>query len=156
MSAISELMPSRGQVANMAQQAASDNSLANHTVELVNGLFVELQACFPAWRQAFPDTAALKMAKQTWVKAFIAGGIYQQKQIRIGLNEARLSENPFFPTSGQFVAWCHPKKNASDAAAHKLFVPALPRPKELVMAEKARGLEGVKKLRAMLKGKVKP
>ena len=163
MSSMSELMPSPSEQGQFSHEQAAqlvnqskpkDTLLTNHTIDLVNGLFAELQACFPAWRQAFPDTGALNMAKQTWVKAFITGGILRQEQIRAGLNEARLCENPFFPTSGQFIAWCRPKKkNANDAAAHRLFAPALPRPKEQVMAEKARGLEGVQKLRAMLKGK---
>ena len=39
------------------------------TTEVVNALFKELQAIFPAWKQAWPDDEALKAAKRSWIKS---------------------------------------------------------------------------------------
>jgi hypothetical protein len=42
------------------------------TVQVINALFRELMAIFPAWKQAWPDQEAINAAKATWTKAFMA------------------------------------------------------------------------------------
>lgn len=81
-------------------------------VEIVNRLFVELQAIFPAWRQAWPTDAALAAAKRNWVRAFMAAGIRDIAQIRYGLEQCRLSGSDFAPSAGKFVQWCQPTPEA--------------------------------------------
>ena len=78
------------------------------TVEVVNRLFVELQAIFPAWRQAWPDDKALAAAKRSWIKGFAAAGITSLEQIRFGLEQCRLYGGDFIPSVGKFIAWCRP------------------------------------------------
>lgn len=61
--------------------SAIPKTLPPGTIDVVNALFKELQAIFPAWKQAWPDDDALKAAKRSWTKAFIVEGINQLEQI---------------------------------------------------------------------------
>lgn len=78
------------------------------TTAVVNKLFNELQAIFPAWRQAWPDDKALAAAKRSWIKGFAAAGITSLEQIRFGLEQCRQSGADFAPSVGKFIAWCQP------------------------------------------------
>jgi hypothetical protein len=72
----------------------------------VNKLFTQLQAIFPAWRQAFPDDAALAEAKRQWSMGIIEAGLTSGDAIKAGLAKARKSKNPFIPSVGMFIEWC--------------------------------------------------
>ena len=74
----------------------------------VNDLFKSLQASFPAWKQAFPTTQELNLAKQVWVRALLEAGITEMEQIKLGTRKARASGSAFFPAVGQFIQWCKP------------------------------------------------
>lgn len=74
----------------------------------INKLFSELQTCFPAWRQTFTSKADMDAAKRTWARGLIEAKITSYKQIQWGLLKARRSESPFWPSLGQFIAWCQP------------------------------------------------
>lgn len=78
------------------------------TTQVVNSLFNELKAIFPAWRQAWPDDTALGRAKRTWIKGLMAAGINTLEQIRFGLETCRASGQDFAPSVGKFVEWCQP------------------------------------------------
>lgn len=78
------------------------------TAEVVNRLFLELQAIFPAWRQAWPDDRALAAAKRSWIKGFASAGISSLEQIRFGLEQCRLHGGDFAPSVGKFIGWCRP------------------------------------------------
>jgi hypothetical protein len=78
------------------------------TVQVINALFRELMAIFPAWKQAWPDDDALKAAKASWTKAFMAEGIQKIEQVRFGIEQCRKMKKPFAPSSGEFVAMCQP------------------------------------------------
>lgn len=78
------------------------------TARVVNALFQELQAIFPAWRQAWPDDKALAAAKKSWIKGFMAADITKIEQIRYGLEQCRADGCVFVPSVGQFIAWCRP------------------------------------------------
>jgi hypothetical protein len=82
--------------------------LAPGTVDVVNALFKELQAIFPAWKQAWPDDEALSTAKRSWIKAFMVAGINTLEQIRFGVERCRALGRPFAPSVGEFVAMCQP------------------------------------------------
>lgn len=78
------------------------------TAAVVDMIFLQLQAIFPAWRQAWPDDKALAMAKRSWTKGLQASGIHMIEQVRFGIEQCRRSGSAFAPSIGQFVAWCLP------------------------------------------------
>ncbi|MFJ4589084.1 replication protein P [Pseudomonas moraviensis] len=96
------------------------------TAEVVNALFKELQAIFPAWKQAWPDDVALKAAKRSWIKAFLAAGINELEQIRYGLQNCRQIGGDFAPSVGKFIKWCQPTPEMLGIPSHdKAFREAL-------------------------------
>lgn len=102
------ITPKRALAAGRDAMPAARREIDQGAAVVVNKLFRELQAIFPAWKQAWPDDAALAAAKRSWTKAFMAAGITQLEQIRFGLAMARTSGGDFMPSSGKFVKWCTP------------------------------------------------
>ncbi|MEG5263257.1 replication protein P [Pseudomonas sp. JDS28PS106] len=88
------------------------------TAAVVNALFRELQAIFPAWKQAWPDDDALKAAKRSWIKAFMSQGITQIEQIRHGIEACRALQKPFAPSAGEFIALCQPTPEMLGIPSH--------------------------------------
>ncbi|KFE50121.1 replication protein P [Pseudomonas syringae] len=82
------------------------------TAEVVERLFRQLQAIFPAHKQAWPDDKALAAAMRSWTKGFVAAGICTLEQIRFGIEQCRKSGSPFAPSVGQFIGWCTPGPEA--------------------------------------------
>ena len=80
----------------------------NATADLVNDLFIELQAAFPAWRYSMPDAESLDAAKVNWTQTFFENDINQHSQLSWGMKKARKSPSPHFPSSGEFIDWCTP------------------------------------------------
>jgi len=78
------------------------------TGAIVEKIFRQLQAIFPAWRQAWPDEAAKNTAMRSWTKGFIDAGLNNIDQVRYGIEECRRSGSPFAPSIGQFIGWCTP------------------------------------------------
>lgn len=76
---------------------------------LFNQFFFDLQAIFPAWRQAFPTTEHLTTAKRNWYAALRENKITSADQINTGLRRARAEGSDFFPSPAKFVAWCKPQ-----------------------------------------------
>ncbi|HDR1805556.1 replication protein P [Pasteurella multocida] len=76
----------------------------NKTIDF---LFTRLKTIFPAWRSAFSNDAEYNEAKKYWLETLINERITSVAQIRIGVERARKSESPFFPSVGQFVTWCN-------------------------------------------------
>lgn len=74
--------------------------------QVVNGVFEQLQAIFPAWRRAFPTDEALSASKREYAKALIEAGITGIEQIKVGMQVARQQSEPWFPSPGQFIKWC--------------------------------------------------
>ncbi|WP_313740494.1 replication protein P [Pseudomonas sp.] len=91
-----------------AEVHAPAKQLDPGTTEVVNALFKELQAIFPAWKQAWPDDEALKAAKRSWIKSFIAAGINKIVQIKFGIQKCRVLGTDFAPSSGKFIKLCQP------------------------------------------------
>lgn len=83
-------------------------SIDKNTASVVDALFRELQAIFPAWKQAWPDDRALSSAKKSWIKGFMAAGIRSVEQIRYGLQRCRMEGSDFAPSVGKFIEWCQP------------------------------------------------
>ena len=88
------------------------------TADVVNALFKELQAIFPAWKQAWPDDEALKAAKRSWIKAFLVAGINTLEQIRYGLQNCRQIGGDFAPSVGKFIKWCQPTPEMLGIPSH--------------------------------------
>jgi hypothetical protein len=78
------------------------------SVQVINQLFRELMAIFPAWKQAWPDDEAIKAAKATWTKAFMAENITRIEQIRFGIEQCRKLGSDFAPSVGKFIKLCQP------------------------------------------------
>jgi hypothetical protein len=88
------------------------------TIDVVNALFKELQAIFPAWKQAWPTDDALNTAKRSWVKAFIVEGISQLEQIRFGIERCRSLGTDFAPSVGKFIKLCQPTPEMLGIPSH--------------------------------------
>lgn len=82
------------------------------TAEVVERLFRQLQAIFPAHKQAWPDDKALSAARRSWTKGFMVAGICTLEHIRFGIEQCRKSGSPFAPSIGQFIGWCTPGPEA--------------------------------------------
>lgn len=88
------------------------------TVEVVNALFKELQAVFPAWKQAWPTDEALNTAKRSWVKAFLVEGITRIEQVRYGIERCRGLGTDFAPSVGKFIKLCQPTPEMLGIPSH--------------------------------------
>jgi hypothetical protein len=80
----------------------------DQTGEIIERIFRQLQAIFPAHKQAWPDDNALKSARRSWTKGFVDAGIRTIEQVRFGIEQCRRSGSPFAPSIGQFIEWCTP------------------------------------------------
>lgn len=74
---------------------------------LVDVLFANLKQLFPASvSTALKDPRDEAAAKRQWIAAFAENGIINKQQLAAGMSHARASDSPFWPSPGQFVAWC--------------------------------------------------
>lgn len=96
------------QLPNVPSTEAAPLKIDAGTVQVINSLFRELVAIFPAWKQAWPDDAAIGAAKATWIKAFMAENINRIEQIRFGIEQCRKLGSDFAPSVGKFIKLCEP------------------------------------------------
>lgn len=94
------------------------------TAQVVERIFIQLQAIFPAWKQAWPDDKALAIARRSWTRGLMDAGINTVEQVRFGVEQCRRSGKDFAPSIGQFIQWCQPTPEALgipsvDAAYHE-------------------------------------
>jgi hypothetical protein len=80
--------------------------ISDETAHVVNLLFRELKAIFPAFRQAWPTDEDFSRAKLNWVKAFQTVRLCRIEQLKHGVEKCRLSGRPFAPSVGEFIEWC--------------------------------------------------
>jgi hypothetical protein len=118
---------------------------------IINQLFLDLKAIFPAWKAAFPSTLIEQCAKKEWIKAFIENGIGQTEQLKLGVKKARNYSQPFFPSCGQFIAWCKPDLEDYGLwpvdVALKMVVDGHKRQHEvLYLAAKSTGMSNLRKM----------
>lgn len=74
---------------------------------LVDALFMQLKQIFPAATQTnLRSDADERVAKLQWIAAFSENGIRTRKQLSAGMQKARSSQSPFWPSPGQFISWC--------------------------------------------------
>lgn len=90
------------------QKPVNVQSIVNPDAEkLVDTLFKQLKQVFPAARQTnLRSEADESAAKKQWIAAFAENGIHRREQLSAGMQHARACESPFWPSPGQFIAWC--------------------------------------------------
>lgn len=107
-------------------QGQIEDKPSHETASVINWLFSELRSNFTAFRLAWPDDEAMRLAKKTWLKAFMLAGINKVEQLQFGLKKCYLLEKPFMPSPGQFIAWCKPSAKdlgfPSDDDAYRISI----------------------------------
>lgn len=84
-----------------------DRGVNNEAEKLVDILFDNLKQLFPASvSTALKDPRDEAAAKRQWVAAFAENNIRSREQLKSGMQHARASASPFWPSPGQFIAWC--------------------------------------------------
>ena len=82
------------------------SNLPDTAVRLIDRMFIRLKSIFPAWKQAFASEAEYNETKQVWLEELFKAGVVNPQSLKRGLDLAAKSESPFFPSVGQFIAWC--------------------------------------------------
>ncbi|HFD3847253.1 replication protein P [Serratia marcescens] len=86
---------------------AVQNIVNPEAEKLVDSLFRSLKQVFPAATQTnLRSESDESAAKKQWIAAFAENGIRSREQLSAGMQRARASESPFWPSPGQFIAWC--------------------------------------------------
>lgn len=95
-------------LSRMAGDTYDGRKVVNADAEkLVDMLFENLMQVFPASTQTNLRTDAdIRVAKQQWIAAFAESGITSREQLSAGMQKARSSQSPFWPSPGQFISWC--------------------------------------------------
>ena len=83
----------------------TEREQTQQVVQIINGLFLQLAAAFPASLVNRSQEEVNEIRRQ-WVLAFRENGITTMEQVAAGMRAARRQEKPFLPSPGQFVAWC--------------------------------------------------
>ncbi|WP_420736624.1 replication protein P [Citrobacter freundii] len=92
-------------VAHNLPEQYEDKSQVEQVAHVINGVFTQLLAAFPA-SLANRDQHEMNEIRRQWVMAFRENGIITMDQVNAGMRVARRQERPFLPSPGQFVAWC--------------------------------------------------
>lgn len=95
-------------LSRMAGDSYDGRKVVNADAEkLVDMLFENLMQVFPASTQTNLRTDTdIRVAKQQWIAAFAESGITSREQLSAGMQKARSSQSPFWPSPGQFISWC--------------------------------------------------
>ena len=105
---VTAFRPAMAPVLTLPTSEAQPRQIDPEAAKVINTLFRELQMIFTAWRQAWPDDAAVKVAKAAWTKAFMAAGINTLEQVRFGVEQCRQLDQDFMPSPGRFIKLCQP------------------------------------------------
>ena len=98
-------------VAHNLPEQYDDQPGIEHVAQIINGVFTQLLAAFPA-AMAGRDQAEMNEIRRQWVMAFRENGITTMDQVAAGMRVARRQAKPFLPSPGQFVAWCKEEARA--------------------------------------------
>ncbi|MFU2137858.1 replication protein P [Gallibacterium anatis] len=88
------------------QATPGKQEIPPQVAKFVDRLFVRLKAIFPAWQAAFDGEEGYQEAKRLWLEALVNNGVTTAAQFKRGIAQAERESNPFFPSVGQFIAWC--------------------------------------------------
>lgn len=89
---------------NMPEQY-TEREQTQQVAQIINGLFVQLAAAFPASLVNRSQEDVNEIRRQ-WVLAFKENGITTMEQVEAGMRMVRRQERPFLPSPGQFIKWC--------------------------------------------------
>lgn len=89
---------------NMPEQY-TEREQTQQVAQIINGLFVQLAAAFPASLVNRSQEDVDEIRRQ-WVLAFKENGISTMEQVEAGMRMVRRQERPFLPSPGQFIKWC--------------------------------------------------
>lgn len=95
------------------------NNLSPEAITLINHVFKSLCGAKPSWRGGFKTNDDVNAYKEALALTFMENGITTPDQVLKGLAEARRGDNPFMPSTGEFLKWCKPSTNRPE---HKLLV----------------------------------
>jgi hypothetical protein len=89
---------------NMPEQC-TEREQTQQVAQIINGLFVQLAAAFPASLVNRSQEDVNEIRRQ-WVLAFKENGITTLEQVEAGMRMVRRQDRPFLPSPGQFIKWC--------------------------------------------------
>ncbi|VDZ89239.1 replication P family protein [Lelliottia amnigena] len=92
-------------VAHNLPEQYTEREQTQQVAQIINGLFVQLAAAFPASLVNRSQEDVNEIRRQ-WVLAFKENGITTMEQVDAGMRVARSQERPFLPSPGQFIKWC--------------------------------------------------
>jgi len=92
-------------VAHNLPDQYSEREQTQQVAQIINGLFTQLIAAFPA-SLVNRSQEDLNEIRRQWVLAFKENGIDTMEQVNAGMRMVRRQERPFLPSPGQFVKWC--------------------------------------------------
>lgn len=92
-------------VAHNLPEQYTEREQTQQVAQIINGLFVQLAAAFPASLVNRSQEEVNEIRRQ-WVLAFKENGITTMEQVDAGMRVARSQERPFLPSPGQFIKWC--------------------------------------------------
>lgn len=92
-------------VAHNLPEQYTEREQTQQVAQIINGLFVQLAAAFPASLVNRSQEEVNEIRRQ-WVLAFKENGITTLDQVDAGMRMVRRQERPFLPSPGQFIKWC--------------------------------------------------
>ncbi|QGG08509.1 replication protein P [Enterobacter cancerogenus] len=92
-------------VAHNLPEQYNEREQTQQVAQIINGLFVQLAAAFPASLVNRSQEDVNEIRRQ-WVLAFKENGITTLEQVEAGMRMVRRQERPFLPSPGQFIKWC--------------------------------------------------
>ncbi|MHA1055764.1 replication protein P [Enterobacter mori] len=92
-------------VAHNMPEHYTEREQTQQVAQIINGLFVQLAAAFPASLVNRRQEEVNEIRRQ-WVLAFKENGINTIEQVEAGMRMVRRQERPFLPSPGQFIKWC--------------------------------------------------
>ncbi|MDA3979552.1 replication protein P [Gallibacterium sp. AGMB14963] len=101
-----------GNEPNYQQTSVGEQVIPPHVAKFVDRLFIRLKAIFPAWKSAFDSEESYQEAKRLWLEALVNNGVTTAAQFKRGIAQAERKDVPFFPSVGQFIAWCNTENYA--------------------------------------------
>ena len=93
-------------IANNMPEQYDEKPQVQQVAQIINGVFSQLLATFPASPPANRDQNELNEIRRQWVLAFRENRITTMEQVNAGMRVARRQNRPFLPSPGQFVARC--------------------------------------------------
>lgn len=92
-------------VAHNLPEQYTEREQTQQVAKIINGLFVQLAAAFPASLVNRSQEDVNEIRRQ-WVLAFKENGITTLAQVEAGMRMVRRQDRPFLPSPGQFIKWC--------------------------------------------------